>query len=619
LQNPYSTGRVSARHLTFRAGGSTIPDMWRSGRDWLAPAAIYLLILGLPLAASPTVSDPVLPLRLIVLGIGLGLGLLAPRTGRLPPAMTMAIAASVLVFTLAALVGSTPALSLLGRYPRYEGLPMVLAYAAALAVGARLLGPGAPGLRAHAQHALIAGSLANAAVAVVQLLSVPDSRVTGMLANSTVLATFSLVTLAVVGTSITIPTWWRMTGLAAGVFCLVVSASRGAIVGAVAAALALVAVRLASRQRGRWWWAPTAAILLLGLAWLAPGSRARLTGATPFAESTITGRLLLWQETVGLIQAQPVLGVGPSRFVDSIGQFHTPAWAAAVGPYAPPDSPHNVVLQVLASTGWLGLASTVSVIAAAAWALWRSRPWDAWQAGATLACVGVGVSYLTSFTDPVTLAVLMLVVGGAVSGRPGEPPSPWKRGADTVAALLAIGLGVWLGGTALVAESLFTAGLSAPRDATGPLLAVPSARPWDADLTRRVGYTAMRLAENGRADPSAFIAPLADACDRLPGSVECLQTLADSQDLAGQHQAALDTLDRATTDEPFNVDTLLKRGIALAELGRLTEAIDVFQTAAQLRPTAPEPWDDLAQAFDRAGRGEEAATARATADRLRHR
>jgi O-antigen ligase len=593
--------------------------MRRSGRDWLAPAAVYVLVLGFPLAVLPTVSDPVLPLRLIVLGTGLALGLLAPHTGRLPPAIAIAIAASALVFTIAALVGSTPLLSLLGRFPRYEGLPMILAYAGALAVGARLLGPGAPRLRTHAHHALVAVSLANAAVAVAQLLSAPDSRVTGLLGNSTVLGTFSLVTLAMVGTAIGVTTWWRVAGLAGGVFCLVASASRGAMLGAVVAALALVAVRLASLRRGRWWWAPASAIVLLVLAWLAPGSRARLTGATPFAESTITGRLLLWRETLGLVQAQPFLGVGPSRFVDSIGRFHTAAWAAEVGPYAPPDSPHDVILQVLASTGWLGLACVVSIVAVTALALWRVRPWDGWQAGAVLAGVGVAVSYLTSFTDPVTLTVLMMLVGGAVSGGPGQTTSPRRRRADAATAVLAVGLGLWLGGTSLVAESRFSAGLTAPGDATGALLAASSSRPWDADLVRRIGYTATRLAEEGRADPSAFLAPLTDACLQLPGSVECLQTLADAQDLSGRHQAALDTLDRATPDDPDNVDTLLKRGIALAELRRLPEAIDVFERAAQLRPAAPEPWDDLAQAFDQAGRSTDAAAARATAERLRHR
>jgi Flp pilus assembly protein TadD len=185
--------------------------------------------------------------------------------------------------------------------------------------------------------------------------------------------------------------------------------------------------------------------------------------------------------------------------------------------------------------------------------------------------------------------------------------------------VLAVGLGLWLGGTSLVAESRFSAGLTAPGDATGPLLAASSSRPWDADLVRRIGFTASRLAEEGRADPSAFLAPLAEACLQLPGSVECLQTLADAQDLSGRHQAALDALDRATPDDPNNVDTLLKRGIALAELRRLPEAIDVFEKAAQLRPAAPEPWDDLAQAFDQVGRNNDAATARATAERLRHR
>jgi len=571
------------------------------------------------LAASPTPSDPVLPLRLVVLGAGLAVGLHAPGAGRLPRPVAIALLMSALVFTVAALAGQTPLLSLLGRFPRYEGLPVILGYAAALVLGARLLGSGSPRLRGHALKALVAGSLVNAIIAAVQMVSVPDARVTGLLGNSTVLATFSLITLAMVGISITHWTWWPVAGVAAAVFCLVVSASRGAALGALVAALALLGVRLLTRRPGRWWWGPSAAATVLLIAWLSPGTHARLVGATPFAESTITGRLLLWQETLKLVQAEPLLGVGPSRFVDSIGPFHTTQWAAAVGPYAPPDSPHNVILQVLASTGWLGLAGAIAILCTVSLALWRVRPWDAWQAGAVLACVGVGVSYLTSFTDPVTLIVAAVLVGGAVSAPVNGAAPAWVRSVNWTGATLAAVSGLVLGGTALFAESQYCAALSGHDGSMAQLLAVPPVRAWDADLSRRVGYTAARLAETGALDPAPFVAPLELTCAELPGSVECLQTLADIQDLAGEHEAALDTLHRATPQDPNNVDTVLKCGIALAELGRTPEAIDQFQRAARLRPSAPEPWDDLAQAYARTGRASDAALARATAEQLRHR
>jgi predicted Zn-dependent protease len=194
-----------------------------------------------------------------------------------------------------------------------------------------------------------------------------------------------------------------------------------------------------------------------------------------------------------------------------------------------------------------------------------------------------------------------------------------RRPAELAGAVTALVLGVALGGSALVAEARYSAAVQAAGDATRPLLSVPGVRPWDADLARRVGYTAARLAERGRAAPDEFIAPLRATCAQLPGSVECLQALADVQDLAGEHGAALETLDRATVADPNNVDTLLRRGIALSELGRYPEAIGQFQLAQTLRPTAPEPWDDLARAYEQVGRSADAAAARARADVLRRR
>jgi hypothetical protein len=433
------------------------------------------------------------------------------------------------------------------------------------------------------------------------------------------MATFSLITLAFVGMSIAEWNWWQVTGMAAAGYCLAVSASRGALLGAVVTAIALVGVRLIARRRGRWWWGPSIAGTLLLVAWLAPATRARLSGTTPFAESTITGRLLLWQESLRLVQAWPILGVGPSRFVDSIGPFHTTTWAAQVGPYAPPDSPHNIILQVLASTGMVGLVAVLAIICTVSLAVWRTRPLDAWQAGAALAAMGVAVSYLTSFTDPVTLTVLAVLVGGAVSIPCADRVPRLARTADKLAAGLALALGLALGTTALVAESRFSTVLASPGDATEPLLTVLPLRGWDPDWTRRVGYTAARLAERQNSNPKLFVSPLVVSCAQLPGSVECLHTLADIEDLSGQHEAALSTLDRASADDPNNVDTLLKRGVTLAELGRNPEAIEQFQIAVRLRPTAPEPWNDLAQVYDAEGRTADAAQARATAEQLQHR
>ncbi|MFT4216700.1 MAG: O-antigen ligase family protein [Micropruina sp.] len=589
-----------------------------ASRQSMETAAVYLLLLGLPLAQSPTESDPFLPVRLIVLGVGLGLGLWAPASGRLPRSIVSGLAVAAVVFAIASLAGATPLLSLLGRYPRYEGLPMVLGYALALVVGARLLAPDAARLRAHAVNALVLASITNASVALIQWATSPEARVTGLLGNSTTLANVSLVALAVLVCQLSGWSWWRLAGAASACACLVLSASRGAVLGGMVAALAVLVLRPLVARRGRWWWGPMAAAGLLGAAWLAPGSRARLAGQTPFAESTVDGRLLLWQDSWRLIVDRPLVGVGPSRFVDSIGGYHTEIWAAQVGPYAPPDSPHNLVLQVLAGTGWLGLAAVVGLGVCVARRLWLARPWDRWLLGAGVASIALIASYLTSFTDPVSLTMLSVVLGGGIATPAARGRPVWLDVSRRLSAVVVVLVMSFLGGTATVAEVRYSQAIAAGGDPAG-LMTVADIRPWDADLARRVGYTAARLAERGVVDPAGFVPRMQSTCERLPGSVECLQVVADLQDMSGRHGNALATLARALEWDPTNLDTVLRQGIAHAGMGQYDQAIAAFERAVALRPTAPEPWENLARVYDLDGRHPDAATARARAEELRRR
>lgn len=586
-------------------------------RQSTGAAAVYLLLLGLPLAQSTTESDPFMPLRLVILGIGLGLGLWAPGAGRLPRSVSYGLIAASAVFVIAALAGATPLLSLIGRYPRYEGLPIMVGYALALVVGARLVGPDARLLRAHALNALVLASIANAAMALIQWTGNPDARVTGLLGNSTTLANVSLVALAVLACQLSGGNWWRLTGAAAAAGCLVLAASRGALLGGIVAALAVLLLRPLVAERGRWWWGPLAAAGLAGAASLAPGSRARLAGQTPFAESTADGRLLLWQDSWRLIADQPLLGVGPSRFVDTVGGYHTEVWAAQLGPYAPPDSPHNLVLQVLVSTGWLGLLALAGLGICVARRLWLARPWDRWLLGSVVATLALATSYLTSFTDPVSLTMLLVVLGGGLA-LPAQARPVWFVAGRRLAAVATVIVASVLGGTAIAAETRYSQAIAAGGDPAG-LVSVTQVRPWDADLARRVGYTAARLAERGAVDPAGFVPRMQLTCDQLPGSVECLQVLADLQDLSGRHSDALATLSRAVELEPINVDTVLRQGIAHVGLGQYAEAKAAFDRAIALRPTAPEPWENLARLYDLQGRHADAATAWARAEELRRR
>ena len=202
--------------------------------------------LALPLVGLPLATDPFMPLRTLVLGGSLSAGVLVPSRTQVSRRLVVGLVAAGAVFALAALVGRTPLLSLLGRYPRYEGLPMVVGYGLAVAVGAKLLSR--PKTRASFVSALALAAAANAVVSLGQAVVDPGSRVTGLLSNSTTLGTFGLVALLVVG--------WQVVegdrrtlvwvGTAGSAVCVVLSASRGVLVGA---AVALVVGLVLSRRR----------------------------------------------------------------------------------------------------------------------------------------------------------------------------------------------------------------------------------------------------------------------------------------------------------------------------------------------------------------------------------
>ncbi len=579
-------------------------------------AVAWLAAFALPVLESPTASDPVAPTRLVLLGLVVALGLLAVPTGELPRPVVWALLAALSVFALAALLSATPILSLLGRYPRYEGLPVVAGYAACVLIGARVFAQDASA-RLHLERALAASAGLSGAASLIQVVLLPGERVIGTLGNSSTLGIWGVLSACVLGWRLVEDrAWWLWAGAASGLLVVLLSASRAAQAALVVACALAVLLRLRAAPRPAWW-QPLVPIVVLVLGVLAvPTARARIVGATPFSEATVTGRALLWKESLDLFLAHPIKGVGPSRFVDSIGPFHTPQWAATVGPYAPPDSPHNLVLQVASATGLMGLV--VVALLAATWlmTLWRAGTLDAARGGAVLAVSGAAVAYLAGFTDLITTPMVCLLAGLAVgTGRDAPPRVVLPR----LGAGIALVATVVLAGSVLVSEWTLGRALTAPTGQQELLRAAVAQRSWDPDLRRRATFVEARLVEAGAVDPTSALDGAAGLCESLPGSIECLHTWADLEDLAGRHADALGILDHALALDPTNVDTILKQGIAHAGARDWPAAEAAFQQASELRPTAPEPWDNLAHLHDLEGRTADAEAARARAEVLRGR
>lgn len=584
-----------------------------------APVAVVLIGGVMPVSTSIFATDSTMAAWMIVAAIGVGVAMLTPASGgRLPTWVRLALALAVSVFVLAALTGPTPVFSLIGRYPRYDGLIAVIGYGLAVIGGARVLGTDAPQEnRRLFTSALAAAAIVNAVASCFQLATGSSNRITGMLGNSSILGAWSVFVVAMM--------LWQfmqrrsrlwLAGAIAGGVTLVLAASRGAWATAIVLLCLIPALRFVSSVKVRGCIGPAIAVGLAGLVAVVPGTRFRLADST-LAQATAGGRLRLWQDTAALISHAPALGSGPSTFVDAIGAYHSPSWAATVGPYAPPDSPHNALLQAAAAAGLLGLAAVLALIAAIAVVLLGRRPWDAWTTAAVTAAVGIGGCAMFTFTDPVTVTLSLFVLGSAVASEPGAQPRAAIRWIGRAAVAVWLAAAIAQAATILGAESLLSRGSTDPHLTTDAVSDAIHLRSWDPDLAIRGGRL---LAAAAAADPAAAplgIAIVEPQCHRLDASSECRIVLSDLQLADGKPAAAAITLTEGLSHDRVNVDMMLRLGIAQAEGGASGDAERTFTAAAALRPQAPEPWDDLAELYRRAGRTSDAQAAARKAASLR--
>jgi tetratricopeptide (TPR) repeat protein len=75
---------------------------------------------------------------------------------------------------------------------------------------------------------------------------------------------------------------------------------------------------------------------------------------------------------------------------------------------------------------------------------------------------------------------------------------------------------------------------------------------------------------------------------------------------AGQHQQALDRVNKALSSKPRDAQLRFLKGLILAEQGNSKEAIDVFQRLTVDYPSLPEPYNNLAVLFAAQGQYDKA-------------
>jgi len=380
--------------------------------------------------------------------------------------------------------------------------------------------------------------------------------------------------------------------MAALVLALLISGSRGALLGAAAGGVVLVA--RTGRRRA----------LLLGL--LAISALAAVFVISPlgqrvrsrlrwFVEDPAGGaRLLLWRDSLRLALAHPMLGPGPDTFELSFLPFVSLDLAQQF-PDRYAESPHNVFLDYLTSAGLPALLLFAALMGAALRNYARSAREDSSEASlaaALLAGLVAGLTAAQFIADTIPTRLSLLSFAALSFSTPVSRARPLARSAVAALAVACLAL-VWLFGARLVRadRALWQATQAVERDDLDTALhagqVVRQAFPWTGAhafaYSRALGQEVMKpgLAPPARGLLLAFAEDAARAA--LPHSAKPQQVLvhlASLHVLQGRPREAQADLEAAVQAAPAWYRPRWLLAVLLAQQGRRREAAE--QAAAAL-------------------------------------
>lgn len=577
-------------------------------------AAALVLALAAPVAFWPGALDRwVLP-KVLLIGAAALISVAGVSSGRLPRWLWLCLAAGIALIVVAAVAGGHPVAALLGRWPRYEGVVTATGYLVALWLGARLLGPGAgAGVSRLFDRALATLSVVLGVWAVVEALGarpLPSdlARPGGLLGNATdqgavgaILATV-LAARLLSGSRSRAESAFLAVAAALAALSVIVSGSRAALI-ALALGVVLAVLLLAARRRR----VLVAAAVSLGALALAavvtPGMGARLADAG----AAVADRALIWSEAGAVIARHPLLGVGPSGFLDAVAAEHGVNWYVSDSDGSVLDSPHNVLLQALVVAGPLGVVTVAGVLIAAVVSIGRRvRSADAERRALVIpAALGGGVALLvllTHVTAPATVLPAMLLAGAALAR---EPATASDRSA-WAGRLVAIPLTAWIALTALTlaGETALGTGVAATHagriaDAESAFGTAAALRPWDADTPIIAAEALTARADAGDASAlGAAISWSERALDAAPESLAAGRAAATNAIASGDLDRAAAVLDVLLEKYPREPWVAHRAGAVALALGDFARAEVLLLRAAELDPGREEPRQTLEYLYE---------------------
>ncbi|MGH2951090.1 MAG: O-antigen ligase family protein, partial [Solirubrobacterales bacterium] len=583
---------------------------------WIAVA----IVAGVPLAFEPGGFFIFLPVKwalaTVLVAAGLAALIFERRSLGRPPFLLPAWAALLAILVASSAFGIGGLTSWIGYPGRYLGVLAWVAFGGAFMLGASL--------REHADRALVvrafsAASIVVSAYALFQEVEIDfvdwsegidTSRTRSTLGNAAFLGAYLAVVVPLAGrlaSSRSEPTMWRCVHAAAAILgsvALLTTETRGAWVGAV---VGIVVVAVLERRRLRE--LPTRTTALAGgaallvvilLATVSPAAERIRSIPDPDA-GTAEGRLLQWERTLDLIGDRPALGWGPDTYAFAFPPYIDAEFERDAGREVIPDRAHNLVLDLGATTGVLGLLAFLGVIGLIARFVARTPERDP----LTVAVAGGCAAYLAQLQFGFSLADLDVVIwllAGMLVATGAARSIPISRAWAAVPLVLALGLAVW-GARELAADRSLRQALDAEANArfteaqrlvdhAADLVPVRARyRQAAARLHRRVGEVS--------GEAAAFtlgLAAIDEARELLPRDLELAMDEADLHLSWGEAARDPGLIGRAAggyeailESDPASSRAHLKLGVAYVQLGRGDEAEREWLTAASLSPDSPGP------------------------------
>ena len=374
-----------------------------------------------------------------------------------------------------------------------------------------------------------------------------------------------------------------------------------------------------------------ALVLAVAGAAITPGFAKRASSILDVQSRTAKWRVSAWQSSWQMTLDRPFLGFGPNNFRFAYPQYQAPNQISGKGGYRVVEAAHNVFLDTSTSIGLAGLLAFCTLLvligARAVKSLGEERDGLGIAPSVFVALVGglvaVQFHYITMDTGPMLAVLVSLMAAEEARSNPAaKVPAPGYLRAAFVAGVALYAVATLAGLGLVMADAQARQGSAAAKSevpwsiATKHLRRAAALAPWEPQMRRAEG-TAATVRVVKRNEPQVLadgIAAFDDVLKATPGDLIVAAERANLLLAVGVRTNDPKLLEQAAKGFAYVAERDPNTGIpragkatALLALGRTEDAVKEFELALRVSPRDQNALRNLAEAYRRLGRAEDAA------------